>query len=141
MMDWKECRDRMFVKAVSVDVHMIDSLKMSAEKKLETVGRLEIDGTTASTVVTLYYDSLRELLEALGILKGYKIYNHDCYCAFLKEVLAKSEMGNSFDRLRKIRNGINYYGKDVLPDHALELVEEMMRLISDVNDILGVKHD
>ena len=140
-MDWKECRDRMFVKEVSVDANLIDSLKISAEKRMETAKRLEIDATTASTLVSLYYDSLRELLEALSILNGYKIYNHDCYCAFLKELLGKDELGESFDRFRKIRNGINYYGKDIRPDHAAELVEEIMRLISDIEDLIGVKDD
>lgn len=29
--------------------------------------------------------------------------------AFLKEILDRSEEGDIFDELRKIRNGINYY--------------------------------
>ncbi|MGM5488097.1 MAG: hypothetical protein ACQESG_04065 [Nanobdellota archaeon] len=61
--------------------------------------------------ITLLYDALRELLEVIE--EGYKIYNHECYTAFLKEILDQPRYAEEFDKLRKIRNGINYYGKTV----------------------------
>ena len=48
-MDWKECKDRGFVKEASIDINLIKSLIKSSKKKLETNKRLELDETTAST--------------------------------------------------------------------------------------------
>ena len=101
-MDWKECNEQGFVKSVSIDKELIKSLKISAQKRYDTAERIDIDETTAGTVVTLFYDSLRELFEAKTVEKGYKIYNHDCYCAFLKEVVKEESLGNAFDKFRKI---------------------------------------
>ena len=79
---------------------------------------------------------IRELLEALAILKGYKIYNHDCFCAFLKEVLSESVMGDKFDKLRKIRNSINYYGKEVSVGEANKILSDLGSLIRDIKVLL-----
>jgi len=80
-------------------------------------------------------ESLRELLEALAIKNGFKIYNHECYCAFLKEILKDEELAALFDKFRRIRNKINYYGKDLSPKEAEafkteieELVEKLKKL-------------
>src|SRR3989344_1948505 len=102
-MDWKECLNKRIIKDVSKDEFLIKSLLNSSQKKLESETRLELDDTTAESNVSLAYDSLRELLEALALLKGYKVYNHDCYTAFLKEVLNESAKGAEFDAIRKIR--------------------------------------
>ncbi len=128
-MDWQECNEKGFIKEVSKDNELIKSLKVSAQKRFDTAERLDIDETTAATVVTLFYDSLRELLEAKSVEKGYKIYNHDCYCAFLKEIEKDEKLGNSFDRFRRIRNGINYYGKDIDVISAKEIVEKIKKTL------------
>ncbi|MFC1722973.1 hypothetical protein ACFL0V_02440 [Nanoarchaeota archaeon] len=139
-MDWDECNTKNYVKRISVDTELVESLIISSEKRFHTAERLKVDDTTASTLVTLYYDTLRELLEAQSILKGFKIYNHDCYCAFLKEVLVEKEIGDSFDRFRKIRNGINYYGKDIDVQSAADIIEEIKVLIDVVKKKIGGKN-
>tara|TARA_Y100000034_G_C6612221_1_gene266634 strand:+ start:57 stop:305 length:249 start_codon:yes stop_codon:yes gene_type:complete len=80
---------------------------------------------------------LRELLEALTIKNKYKIYNPECYTSFLKEILKESEKAEEFDELRKIRNNINYYGKEIsiiegkqVIDRINKLREEIYKLIS-----------
>ena len=59
-----------------------------------------------------YYDILRSILETIAILDRCKIYSHEAFTYFLKE---KDEniIVNKFDRFRKIRNKINYYGKNI----------------------------
>jgi hypothetical protein len=81
--------------------------------------------------ISLLYDALRELLEAQALEKGYKIYNHECYTAFIKEILKKSPQGDTFDSLRKIRNGINYYGKDVSTEEAEHIINNLKKLIEE----------
>lgn len=129
-MDWNECRKKDLVKEIRTDKHLIASLLKSSSKKLESSKMLPTNDTTAIAKLSLAYDSLRELLEALGISKGYKVYNHDCYCAFLNEIMHESLMSREFDNFRKIRNKINYYGQDVSAKEAEPLLENIERLIS-----------
>ena len=136
-MDWKTCVDRRFVKKISSDFELIESLKITSQKRFETAGRLELDDITAGSIITLYYDSLRELLEALAIKEGYKIYNHDCYCSFLKEIMGEETLSSIFDKFRRVRNDINYYGKDLDVKDALVLVSDLKSLIANVRKILS----
>jgi uncharacterized protein (UPF0332 family) len=128
-MDWKECNEKMYVKRISEDRELISSLLKSSQNKFETASRIGLDDITAASKISLFYDSLREILEAVAIGKGYKIYNHDCYCAFLKEIMKQDMLSELFDKTRKIRNSINYYGKDIKADEAQEIIQEIIMLI------------
>ncbi len=131
-MDWTTCKRNRLVKEVKVDKNLIASLFGSSAKKLYSEALLELNNDTASSKISLVYDALRELLEALAISKSYKIYNHECYCSFLKEVINESVLGDEFDEFRKIRNAINYYGKDVNAEEAKATLEKMKALIEEV---------
>ncbi|MEK6826021.1 MAG: hypothetical protein AABX90_00155 [Nanoarchaeota archaeon] len=77
-MDWKECCDKKIAKNVKLDKNLINSLKKTSENKLKSSEELILNEINAASKVSLAYDSLRELLEALSLKKGYKIYNHEC---------------------------------------------------------------
>ncbi|MFH1332613.1 MAG: hypothetical protein ABIH53_00020 [archaeon] len=136
MMDWKQCNDNKMVKKVSEDLELIKSLKISSNKSFQSAGRLKLDNITATSVISLYYDSLREVLEALAISKGYKVYNHECYCAFLKEIIKDEDIGNNFDKFRKIRNKIKYYGKDISSEDAKDIIQELKETIKGIQQFI-----
>jgi uncharacterized protein (UPF0332 family) len=123
--DWKTCNNKKLVKNVKIDHDLINALIESSSKKFQTFNLLELTDITASSKISLIYDSLREILEAIAISKGYKIYNHECYSALLNEILEKSDLGKEFDNFRKIRNSINYYGKNVDMNETIEILKEM----------------
>jgi len=127
-MDWKECKDKGFVKDVKVDNNLISSLIKSSNKKFISSERLELDETTASTRISIIYESLRELLEAVAVGKGFKIYNHECFCSFLNEVCNEENLSKEFDKFRKIRNQVNYYGKDISVEETKILIKEIIKL-------------
>ena len=127
-----ECKKKRLTKEVKIDKNLINSLIKSSLKRLKTQELLPLNNTTSSSKISLTYEALRELLEALGISKGYKIYNHECYCAFLKEIMNESNLGNEFNKFRKTRNAINYYGKDISTDEAKHLIQEMKEFIKKV---------
>ncbi len=129
-MDWAECCNRRIVKEVKPDEPLIASLEVSSKNKLVSSEKLPLEETTAASKLSLAYDSLRELLEAIAIGKGYKVYNHDCYSCFLKEVLKESDKGDEFDELRKARNSVNYYGKPLSVEEARGLIERIKTLRS-----------
>ena len=137
-MDWAACKkNKNLVKEVSIDKNLIQSLVKSSSKKEYSCKQLNLNENTASSKVSLAYDSLRELLEAIALLNGYKIYNHECYACFLKEELKQSRLGDEFDQFRKIRNRINYYGKDITQEEAAEVLKKMELFTNTVKKVIN----
>lgn len=127
-MDWKECSGKRIVKEVKPDEGMIKSLIKSSNNKMKSCNLLKMDDITAASKLSLAYDSLRELLEALALRYGYKVYNHECYTAFLKEIMDESLRGDEFDDVRKARNAVNYYGKNIAPAEVSEHIRKIETL-------------
>ncbi len=135
-MDFNECIKKRIVKEVKEDKELIISLIKTSKNKLESEKKLELNEVTSGSKISLLYDSLREILEALAIKNRYKIYNHECYTYFLKEILNESVKGDEFDELRKIRNSINYYAKDISVDEAKDVLKRIIKLREEVVELL-----
>jgi len=127
-MDWEKCNEKKFLKSINVDEDLIDSLIKISEDKLRVNERLELDRISSTSKISLVYDSLREILEAIAIKKGFKIYNHECYCSFLKEICNDEISAEEFNKFRKIRNQINYYGKEIFIEESKEIIKEAILL-------------
>ncbi|MBI4739847.1 hypothetical protein HY772_10030 [Candidatus Woesearchaeota archaeon] len=128
-MDWKACEKGGLVKGVKIDKNLVTSLIKGASRKLKTQALLGLDADTATSKVSLTYEALREILEAIALSQGYKIYNHECYAAFLREILGESALAGKFNDFRKIRNDVNYYGKDLNVEEAESVLKGMQSLI------------
>jgi len=137
-MDFKDCLKKSIAKEVKTDWELIESLKKTSQNKLDSAKILKLSEVTLGSKISLLYDSLRELLEALAIKNGYKIYNHECYTYFLKEILNESFKGDEFDALRKIRNSINYYGKEISVQEAKDVLKRIKDLRGKVEGLLNV---
>lgn len=111
-MDLNECFKKSFIKKTEVNVGLIKSLIEMSDVKELAVDTANINEKNISAYVSLAYDSLREILEALCISKGYKVLSHICIGELLKDIIKDFEYGQ-FDRLRYVRNSINYYGEKV----------------------------
>jgi len=116
------------VRKASVDRNLIKSLSKTADNDLSFLKRLEIDETSSRKIMTGYYDVLRSVLEAVACLKGYKIYNHEAFTEFLKS-LDENNQAIKFDRLRRIRNKINYYGEDISVEETKENINDIKEMI------------
>ena len=127
-MDWRNCIQNKIVKEIKVDANLKNALLISSQKKKDTNRLIPLSNTTASTKICIIYDALREVLEATAIFRGYKIYNHECYTSFLKEILKESNWGDQFDSIRIIRNDLNYNGKDITADEAKPILKRMEEL-------------
>ena len=134
-MDWEDCKRKGFVKKLGfVDESLIKSLIRSSENKLSSAKLLPLNETTISSTFSLYYDSLRELLEALAIKNKIKIYNHECFKFLLGKYARKDAL--AFDQIRKMRNSINYYGRSISREQAQVLLTDLNRLINKVKLLL-----
>ena len=127
-MDWKNCIQKRIAKEIQVDPNLKKALLMASQKKKDTNRLIPLNDTTASTKICIIYDALREILEATAVIKGYKIYNYECYTSFLKEILKESSWGDQFDSIRIIRNDLNYYGKDITANEAKTILQRMEEL-------------
>ena len=107
-MGLKECESRRLIKRVSVDLELISSLKKTSKNKEISAGMLVLEDRTYASIISLYYDSLRELLEAIVLKNGFKIYNHECYVFFIDEILKDVDFSKGFDGVRRIRNGFTF---------------------------------
>lgn len=75
-------------------------------------------------------------MEALAIKNNFKIYNHECYTAFLREIMNKSSLAKEFDRLRKIRNSVNYYAKDISLNDTKDILTQIKKLREEILKLL-----
>ena len=77
----------------------------------------------------------------MALVKGYKIYNHECYTAFLKEILNESSLGDEFDKFRILRNGINYYGRRITHEEGIGIIRQMIIFIDKINLFINKNND
>ncbi len=111
-MDIRECTKKGIIRKTRVDTHLARSIIEMSEIKMKIVSESNLDQSSINGFLPMAYDSLREILEALCILHGYKVSNHECLGRLAKE-LDDDFDPFSFDRFRYARNGINYYGNKV----------------------------
>jgi len=116
------------VRRASPDEAMVKSLIETALLDLKFLNSLDINEMSSRRIMVNYYDALRSILEAVSSLDCYKIYSHEAFTYFLKEK-GEDIMARKFDRFRKIRNSINYYGKDIAIEETKENVEDIKKMI------------
>ena len=117
------------VRKATSDKIMINSLIRTSEEDLKFLRKLKIDKLSARKITSNYYDILRVLIDCLALSKGYKIYSHESLTYFLK-FINKPILAEKFERFRKIRNGINYYGRNVSIEESEDIIKEIKLVIN-----------
>jgi hypothetical protein len=128
-MKFSDFIEKGLVKHALLDISLVKSLVATAEDDLKFLSSLPINDNSARKLMSNYYDILRSILEAITALDGYKVYSHEAFTFYLKEK-GENAVAEKFDRFRKIRNGINYYGKSISADETRENIAEMAKLIT-----------
>lgn len=108
------------------------SLLIMSRQSLDVIMKMDLTSENSSIIFRELYECLRQVIEAIGYTRGYKFENHESIRAFIEEVLANKSLANNFDRYRKIRNGINYYGDIVPLETAAQAVKDIPRYIKDL---------
>jgi uncharacterized protein (UPF0332 family) len=102
-----------FSKVVKQDKIRANSLLNSSKQAIITARTIPLNKDSLKSIFRELYEGLRQQLEAIGYLKGYKFNSHECISYFISDILADKKAAIQFDRYRKLRNGINYYGDDI----------------------------
>ncbi|HLC87228.1 MAG TPA: hypothetical protein VJH65_03060 [Candidatus Nanoarchaeia archaeon] len=121
------------VRKATPDKLMAESIIKNTFDDLKFLDGIKLNELSKRKIVSNYYDSLRSLLEVISLLKGYKIYSHEAFTYFLKEKLNQEILSFKFDRFRKIRNGLIYYGKSIQLEEAEDIVKEIKIFIEEIN--------
>lgn len=129
-MNLSDFKKRGLVRKTQKDISLIKSLiKLSQNDEIVT-RRIKLDDLSARMILINHYGILRMTLEAISINHNLKIYCHEAYVHFLKEI-KEPLLAEKFDRFRKLRNKLSYYGEDLS-------VEEVIMIIGDVSKM--IKH-
>ncbi|MBI1936460.1 hypothetical protein HYS31_08590 [Candidatus Woesearchaeota archaeon] len=100
------------VRKGSPDIPKVRSLVQTSNNHLAFLKNQKINETSSGSILVTYYEALREVIEAICLKEGLKVYSHEAFTYFLKEKDEESAAVR-FDNLRKLRNSINYYGEKV----------------------------
>lgn len=127
-MIFKDFIEKGLVRVSFKDKALTKSLLKNAKEDLTFLDSLKVNKNSSRKLMSNYYDVLRGVLEAFSVIEGYKIYSHEAFTYFLKE---KKEdlLSIKFDRFRKIRNSINYYGKEISIEETKENIKEIKNMI------------
>ena len=126
-MDIVECKDKGLIRNTKIDSNLSKSLIEISNIKQETIIQSKLTKVTINAFIPLAYDSLREVLEAYCVLHGFKVGNHICLGNLVHELNPEFDL-ILFDRLRYIRNGINYYGNKVELNQGKSLITKLFKL-------------
>jgi len=132
-MDLNDCYRNNFIRKTRVDRELIKSLVEMSDIKEMIVNSTKLNEITISAYVSMAYESLREVLEAICISKGYKVTSHFCLGELLKKLIDDFDF-NEFDRMRYIRNGINYYGTKIDINQGKEIIAKMFLIKNKLRD-------
>src|SRR3989338_4482972 len=113
---YKLCTSTGSIKEKQVDIELIKSLKIVAEKGLEFINSrtkdIPKDSTDWTFVFRDHYESLRGLIEAYLLFEGIEADNHQCKNAFICFKHPELELDWEFlETIRLKRNAINYRGQ------------------------------
>lgn len=126
------------VKRQNSNPSLASALIKSSEKCLNFVKKLEINNENAEHIVQDCYDIMREIIEAKLSLEGYKSYSHEATIIFLKRFNEFTESEIDFlDRLRKVRNGIKYYGKEANANEAEKAIEFLDKMLPKLKKLIN----
>lgn len=130
MTRFKQSIEQGYAKLILPDRIKAKSLVKSADEAVYSAKKIPFESHTLKSIIRELYEGLRQFCEAIGYIKGYKFLSHEAITYFVEEILNEPKLSAKFDRYRKIRNGINYYGDDVSEDTVKEALVEIPELIA-----------
>lgn len=85
------------------------------------------------------YEAMREAADSILYLKGFKSFSHEASIIYLiKEGFNEKDI-LEFDRFRRIRNGIKYYGKGCDLSDAEQAMQLADKIINEIKKKIGFK--
>lgn len=126
------------VRKQSPDNNLASSTFKDSLERLDFAKQL-LNMAKSKYILENAYEAMREAADSLLYLKGFKSFSHEASIVYLnKEYLDEKDV-LEFDRFRRIRNGIKYYGKDCDLSDAEAAIKLAEKIIAKIKDILKFK--
>ena len=137
-MSMKDLITQGFIREIPSNNARAKSLHETSFQTLIAVLKIPISDNNGRIIFRELYECLRQAIEAIGYEKGYKFENHESLKTFIEEILVNKPLANDFDRYRKIRNGINYYGDPVSAETVLQATKIIPKYIKELRNKLHI---
>lgn len=135
-MSWGRCLKLGIVKKIKKDPERASKMLKMANLRREFWDRPIKDEFTALKVEA-YYDTIRELIFAHLYKNGYNCSNHLCLISYLRGKFSQfKEETSIIDKLRKVRNNINYKGLLVEKEYLQMNEPEFKHIINQLKERL-----
>ncbi|MBI4016933.1 MAG: hypothetical protein HY363_04545 [Candidatus Aenigmarchaeota archaeon] len=104
------------------DIALARSLKEFSEKRIKYAQLMPLTEQSAFLTYETVYDALRELIDSLLALEGYKSYSHVASIAYLQKFpdISPAEIAK-LDNAREKRNLAKYYAKPITLAEAKDI--------------------
>ena len=124
-----------------IDIERIKSMMQIANDDLESAKSLTKNSTPKyGSIYKLYYAVIHQLTEALLLFDKAKSYNHQCLFSYLCIKHPELDLDwNFFEKIRTKRNGVEYYGSQILEKDWKESKLQMELYIKTIKDALETK--
>jgi len=133
-MSMRDLIEQGLVREIPPNAARAKALVEMSKQAMSVMLKLELSPQNANVIFRELYECLRQAVEAIGYLKGFKFENHESLRAFIEETLQNSQLARDFDRYRKIRNGINYYGELVSVETTAQAMKDIPRYIREISE-------
>lgn len=127
------------VKKRKQDKELAKSLLKDAAERFQKASKLDAE-EFAKMIFENIYDALRDMLDALLAVDGYKSYSHEASIAYLAKY-GLSSLISELDNFRALRNSSKYYGKEISPDNAADIKDFYKNNAEEIINIIDNKLD
>ncbi|MBU1051266.1 MAG: hypothetical protein KJ718_01790 [Nanoarchaeota archaeon] len=129
-MDFESSVKAGYARVIVKNKNRAKSLVKSAEQAIETAKLIPLKENSLKSVLRELYEGLRQYCEAIGFVKGYKFESHEVVTYFLRDVLKEDKISGKFDRYRKLRHGVNYYGNEIDVSTVKDVLAEVPEMLN-----------
>ena len=118
-----------FASRIQINKIRAKSLVIASKEAIQTAKEMPLKDDKLKSIIRELYEGLRQFCEAIGYTKGFKFNNHEVVADFLKDELKEPSIALKFDKYRRIRNGVNYYGDAIPTESVKEALKEIPTMI------------
>jgi uncharacterized protein (UPF0332 family) len=122
------------VKKCSKDMELVKSLIKDSLERKKLIELMDIN-YMSKIIYENAYDVIRNILDALLLIDGYKSYSHEASISYLKNYNIDELFILKIDKFRYDRNSSKYYGKKIDIETAIEIKEFLSEFILKIKNI------
>ncbi len=124
------------VKIQPSDSNLAKSLVNDSMQRMNYAKNSKLTEESAKYIYENVYESLRESADSILAIKGFKSFSHEATVSFLQRFnnFSADEI-SEFDRMRKRRNGMKYYGKTCSAAEAKESAEFAEKMLNKILEL------